>query len=195
MQTMQAPLPIFSPISLRKHPRKRTLSQASLQRDAYLSIVGEETVMTTRNLQRSWLNIRLQLVDQLLHAHSSIFPSCYDSFYGACFKSMLLSVVYTNVTGSRASNTWRYGYIFLFPLGTNYYSIFLREYGGACGLVWKRPPTPQGAILAGKAFVAYLIQAIPKFLPFLVLALIFGPTGNVGHYSSNPLHSLQFLLL
>ncbi len=42
--------------------------------------------------------------------------------------------------------------------------------------------TPQGAILAGKAFVAYLIQAVQVLTVLGLGALIFGyrPTGNVG---------------
>ena len=127
------------------------------------------------------LNIRLQLMDPTPTLILSIFPLVMIPFMEPAFKSMLLSDGYTNVTGVEQAIPGMAIFFSFLSVQTIIQSFF-REYAWGMWPRLEASSTPQGAILAGKAFVAYLIQAVQVLTVLGLGALIFGyrPTGNVG---------------
>ena len=105
------------------------------------------------------LNIRLQLMDPTPTLILSIFPLVMIPFMEPAFKSMLLADGYTNVTGVEQAIPGMAIFFSFLSVQTIIQSFF-REYAWGMWPRLEASSTPQGAILAGKAFVAYLIQAV-----------------------------------
>lgn len=126
------------------------------------------------------LNIRLQLTDPASTLILTAIPLIFIPFMSPAFKSMLVADGYVNATGAEQAVP-SMAVLFSFLSVQTIINSFINERTWG---TWPRlaaSATPRGAILTGKALVAYLLQLVQVLTVLLLGALAFGyrPKGSV----------------
>ena len=126
------------------------------------------------------LNIRLQLTDPASTLILTVIPLILIPFMTPAFKSMLVADGYVDATGAEQAVP-SMAVLFSFLSVQTIINSFINEHAWG---TWPRlaaSATPRGAVLAGKALVAYLLQFVQVLAVLALGALIFGyrPKGSV----------------